>query len=117
MKVTYRICRLLDTQKQALLNLLLYNGDETPPSPLPIIPTEENDDRVDPEEPILETGIYRDPWERKDRPVANGDARMRDVFSSLDWPRRLNEKSDSHGRALFRLLKAREEAAGQDDSD
>jgi len=70
-----------------LLNLLLYNGDETPPSPMPIIPTEENDDRVDPEEPILETGIYRDPWERKDRPVTNGDAWMRDVFSGLDWPR------------------------------
>lgn len=86
--ITYRICRLLDEQKKALLDFLTLpgEGEATPPCPLPIHPDEQNLDRVDPEEPIAETGIYRDLWERKDLPLEGWDTRSRDVVQRIDWP-------------------------------
>ncbi|KAG6367437.1 hypothetical protein INS49_001626 [Diaporthe citri] len=63
-EVTYRICLLTDAQKKALLDFLLLDTP-TSASPLPIIPDGTNTHRVDPEEPIRYTGIYRDLWERR----------------------------------------------------
>ncbi|KAI0006496.1 hypothetical protein F4779DRAFT_629777 [Xylariaceae sp. FL0662B] len=82
--VTYRIYRLLDDQKQQLLQFLL---SEVPPQfyPLPIHGSMDNRHRVDPEEPIKETGIYRDKWERKVRPDVEGDARLRDVVDDFNY--------------------------------
>lgn len=69
-EVTYRVCLLTDAQKKALLDFLLGTpgtgssglASETETCPLPIIPDETNMQRVDPEEPIQYTGVYRDPW-------------------------------------------------------
>ncbi|KAK3377450.1 hypothetical protein B0H63DRAFT_218904 [Podospora didyma] len=74
--VTYRICLLLDSQKQDLLSFLLSESvDPSAPVPIPIRPGRENDKRVDSEESIALTGIYRDIWERKTRPDEFGDER------------------------------------------
>ena len=85
-RVTYRIYRLLDSQKQQLLDFLL--SEETPPAlcPLPILGDDENRQRVDPEEPIVDTGIYRDNWERKPPPWDKPDGRVRDVKYTLNYP-------------------------------
>ena len=88
--VTYRIYALLDTQKQKLLEFLLHDPDSTSapvPSPLPILGDLNNSTRVDPEEPILETGIYWHAWDRKDLPLHPevADCRLRDVLDGLDW--------------------------------
>lgn len=84
--VTYRICKLLDVQKKSLLDFLTDEG-ATPACPLPIIPDRNNMPRVDPEEPLSATGVYRDLWERKDLPQFGGaDRRATDVLSRMDWP-------------------------------
>ncbi len=83
--LTYRICQLLPDQRNALLDFLL--ADEPPATcPLPILPDENNTLRVDPEEPIQATGIYRDLWERKELAPDALDRRLKDVFSSLEYP-------------------------------
>jgi hypothetical protein len=63
--VTYRIYQLTDSQRQHLLKFLV--SETTPPAecPIPIYGTEDNRQRVDPEEAVTDTGIYRDLWERK----------------------------------------------------
>ena len=99
-QVTYRICQLLPEQRQALLNFLL--ADELPSeNPIPIVPNQDNRIRVDPEESIRDTGIYRDLWERKDIPRNHSDARLRDVISSLDYPS-LEDHFASRHRAFDR---------------
>jgi hypothetical protein len=77
-KVTYHIYELLPEQRNALLEFLLT---EEPPSvsPLSILADQNNRVRVDPEEPVRTTGIYRDLWERKEISPDVGDARERDV--------------------------------------
>lgn len=84
-RVTYRIYRLLDSHKQQLLDFLL--SKETPPTlcPLPILGGDENRQRVDPEEPIVDTGIYRDKWERKPLSWDTLDGRVRDVMDTLNY--------------------------------
>ncbi|KAK7701524.1 hypothetical protein SLS64_010269 [Diaporthe eres] len=75
-EVTYRICLLTDAQKKALLDFLLDKPGTGSTCPLPIIPDETNRQRVDPEEPIRCTGVYRDQWERKmPPPYWMGDGR------------------------------------------
>lgn len=78
----YRIFKLLDTQKKQLVDFLL--SEDSPPAscPLPILGDADNRHRVDPEEPIEETGIYRDKWERRPTPIES-DTRFRDVFNYL----------------------------------
>ncbi|KAK8142832.1 hypothetical protein G3M48_008182 [Beauveria asiatica] len=62
---TNRICKLLDTQKNEYLDFLHGDTDDAAiNSPLPLRPSDDNLNRVDPEEPALDTGIYRDSWER-----------------------------------------------------
>lgn len=82
--VTYRIYQLLPEQKQILLDFLI--ADIPPASPLPILGDENNRTRVDPEELIEATGIYRDIWERKEFPPDALDQRLRDVWDRLDFP-------------------------------
>ncbi|KAK3897689.1 hypothetical protein C8A05DRAFT_19590 [Staphylotrichum tortipilum] len=94
-KVIYRICRLLDSQKDELAAFLLSDTalphQPEQPCALPILPSEANHQRVDPEQPIETTGNYRDPWERQLRPLAAADWRLRDVedtfnfLSRQDW--------------------------------
>lgn len=57
--------------------------------PLPIFPDQKNLTRIDPEEPISETGIYRDIWERK--PLGDDDADPRShccSFNTVDYTSR-----------------------------
>jgi len=82
--VTYRIYQLLDDQKTRLADFLM--ADDPPSSPLPILGNKANYKRIDPEEPVTATGIYRDEWERKDYPPERFDARLRDVWDQLEFP-------------------------------
>ncbi|KAK4204302.1 hypothetical protein QBC40DRAFT_293050 [Triangularia verruculosa] len=87
--VTYRICRLLEDQKHALLEFL--TADTPGENPLPILPTEENTYRIDPEEPLTSTGIYRNIWERKDLPIDGPDGRNRASQDFLNFPTRTDQ--------------------------
>jgi hypothetical protein len=114
-KVTYRICQLLPEQRQALLNFFL--ADELPSeNPLPILPDQNNRIRVDPEESIRDTGIYRDLWERKDIPRNYGDARLRDVMSGLDYPTHA-DFGTSRRRAFVRKRRIDHEDAWNSDAE
>ncbi|KAK3896599.1 hypothetical protein C8A05DRAFT_48409 [Staphylotrichum tortipilum] len=85
-KVIYRICRLLDSQKDELAAFLLSDATlPDQPCTLPILPAEANRQRVDPEQAIETTGIYRDPWERRLRPLGATDLRLRDVVDTFNY--------------------------------
>ncbi|KAK3293434.1 uncharacterized protein B0H64DRAFT_326608 [Chaetomium fimeti] len=100
-EVTYRIYQLLPEQRNALLDFLL--GDEPPSgSPLPILGDQNNRVRVDPEEPIKTTGIYRDLWERKDISPDAGDRRERDVWDEREYPT-IEDFRAARGRARERV--------------
>ncbi|KAH0438190.1 alcohol dehydrogenase [Colletotrichum camelliae] len=62
---------------------------------LPILGDEHNTRREDPEEPIENTGIYRDPWERKPLSPEAYDQRSRDVWDSFDYPLIMSFKSEA----------------------
>ncbi|KAH7022036.1 hypothetical protein EDB80DRAFT_693958 [Ilyonectria destructans] len=82
--ITYRIWQLSDTQRQQLLEFLT---SETPDlGLLPILPTREDTQREDPEEPIEKTGIYRNIWERKPLPIDAPDMRLKDVWDQFEYP-------------------------------
>ncbi|KAM5346982.1 hypothetical protein ACJ41O_009987 [Fusarium nematophilum] len=76
--------------------------DWAPPetrSPLPIVGDDRNRNRVDTEEPIEATGIYRDRWERRERPPALSDERLRDVWDDLDFPTQTDKSAaNQHAR-------------------
>ncbi|KAL2129736.1 hypothetical protein VTI74DRAFT_7383 [Chaetomium olivicolor] len=98
--VTYRIYQLLPEQRTTLLNFLI--ADEPPSaSPLPILGDQNNRIRVDPEEPIQTTGIYRNIWERKDLSPDDGDARLRDVWNRMEYPT-MDDYHASRDRAFDR---------------
>ncbi|KAJ4259710.1 hypothetical protein NW762_007641 [Fusarium torreyae] len=100
LSVTYRIYELLPEQKQALIRFL--TADSIPSDvPIPILGSDSNRNRVDPEEPIASTGIYRDVWERKDRIPTVGDDRLRDVWDKLKFPT-LEDKIEAGERARER---------------
>ncbi|KAK2606931.1 hypothetical protein N8I77_005650 [Diaporthe amygdali] len=84
--VTYRIRELTEEQKTDLIMFLLTSSSErgSPQCPLPITPNESNTHRIDPEEPISWTGVYRDIWEREPHPDELGDGRCRDVWCKGD---------------------------------
>ncbi|KAI2464995.1 hypothetical protein F4781DRAFT_435815 [Annulohypoxylon bovei var. microspora] len=83
-EVTYRIYQLLESQKQQLLDFLL--SDTAGPSPFPILANMENVYRVDPEDDIEDTGVYRDIWERKPLPTDCHDGRLHCVWDSFNFP-------------------------------
>ncbi|KAF5685797.1 hypothetical protein FCIRC_3286 [Fusarium circinatum] len=97
--VTYRICRLTSEQKLQLLKFL--TAEESGHSPLPILPDETNDFRVDPEESPEETGIYRDIWDRSELREDAYDQRLRDVWNKVDYLTH-SDKGDAGDRALER---------------
>lgn len=107
--VTYRIWQLLDTQKKALVDFLLSDGQGAP-NPLPTLPDTKNLVRVDPEDPIEETGIYRDAWERK--PLAEDDI-VSDprthccMGDTVEYPNREDERR-SKNKAWIRQALIRE---------
>lgn len=56
---------------------------------MPILPDQRNLTRIDPEEPISDTGIYRDIWERK--PLGDDDPDPRShccSFNTVDYTSR-----------------------------
>ncbi|KAI1325018.1 hypothetical protein F5Y16DRAFT_283364 [Xylariaceae sp. FL0255] len=110
MHVTYRIYQLLEKQRQDLLQFLL--SDITPPTecPIPIHGTRENLNRVDPEEPIIDTGVYRDLWERKGLGPDDVDPRTGDVCQNLDYPT-YDEFWEAKKRAAYRRRKFEEETS------
>ncbi|KAG6356910.1 hypothetical protein INS49_014785 [Diaporthe citri] len=84
--VTYRIWQLLDIQKKQLPDFLLAEPNSVP-SPFPILADDKNLTRIDPEEPIRETGIYRDLWERNPLGENDGDSRSHCCsYNGLDYP-------------------------------
>jgi len=89
LNVTYRIYCLLDEQKSKLLEFLLRQNAGEPDCPLPILGGKENRKRVEAEEPVLTTGIYRDPWERKeispDENIRRTRRRIMDGINYNSW--------------------------------
>ena len=89
LNVTYRIYCLLDEQKSKLLEPLLRQNAGEPDCPLPILGGKENRKRVEAEEPVLTTGIYRDPWERKeispDENIRRTRRRIMDGINYNSW--------------------------------
>lgn len=102
--VTYRIWKLLDKQRWELVRYLESDPETTDAasSPLPIHADSMNATRIDPEEPIEKTGVYRDPWERKALGNKDGDTRLSSsAFSTLDYTSR-EEFSTSREKAWYR---------------
>ncbi|KAK1763647.1 hypothetical protein QBC33DRAFT_548875 [Phialemonium atrogriseum] len=83
--VTYRICRLLEDQKQQLVQFLVSDATPPPTCPLPFRGDRNNRQRVDPEEPIETSGIYRDKWERRPPSADDGDMRRKDVVDTFNY--------------------------------
>jgi hypothetical protein len=67
------------------MQFLLSETTPTVSCPIPIHGTEENRKRVDPEEPMKETGIYRDKWERRALSEDDPDRRLRTVMDSFNY--------------------------------
>ncbi|KAJ6789629.1 hypothetical protein PWT90_08484 [Aphanocladium album] len=80
-----------NVDKKEYLDFLQANADASLGiCPLPLTSDNTSFDRVDPEEPILETGIYRDHWERLPLADDEPDERLRDVMTMDDYPRYLD---------------------------
>lgn len=92
----YRIFKITDDQRHRLIQLLTSESMPPPDCPLPIIADKDNRQRVDPEEPIEVTGIYRDLWERKPPHEDDGDERLRDVLDTFNYVTR--EEWEEAGR-------------------
>ncbi|EXK31270.1 hypothetical protein FOMG_12997 [Fusarium oxysporum f. sp. melonis 26406] len=97
--VTYRICRLTSEKRLQLLKFLTAEVPDH--SPLPILPNEKNDYRIDPEESPQETGIYKDIWDRSELREDAYDQRLRDVWNKLDYLTH-SDKGNAADRALER---------------
>jgi len=95
----YRVYKLLDERKRQLVDFLLSEARQTR-SPLPILGGEKNRERIDAEEPIEETGVYRDLWERK--PIGREEeGRFLDVVDKLNYVS-FQDWTDSRRRAGIR---------------
>lgn len=92
----------MDSQKKEYLDFLLSDpADREVSCPLPLGANDDNLDRVDPEEPITQTGIYRDRWERAPLPDDGPDARLKDAIYHLDYPT-VTDWAKSNSRAKVR---------------
>ena len=109
--MTYRIYRLLDGQKLELLQFLLSEAPPPGSSPLPILGDQNNRRRVDPEEPVEITGIYRDLWERKPLGKDQLDRRLKDVIDRIDFPTD-EDLEQAQQRAAIRRERIRRERLG-----
>lgn len=112
-EITYRIFQLLPDQRSALVDFLLVDGPP-PASPFPILPDENNHIRVDPEEPIQGTGIYRDIWERAELGRDKGDGRLRTVWDRREYPT-MEDYFASRGRGQARKYRIISEASDSED--
>lgn len=113
---TYRICLLTPDQRQSLISFL---GSESEPEscPLPIELDEKNTVRVDPEEDIVDTGTYRDIWERAPRGLEKSDDRLRDTYTGVDYLS-IKDRTEATKRALAkreRLLREKAVREGLDE--
>ncbi|KAI1877981.1 uncharacterized protein JN550_000163 [Neoarthrinium moseri] len=72
----------------ALLGFLQNPDGKTTTCPLPILPTSNNRERIDPWDAIPVHKVYRDPWEREPprKRLRMQEFMGRDVISSLDFP-------------------------------
>lgn len=71
-------------------------GGNEVPCPLPILPDETNTQRVDPEEPIRVTGVFRDSWDRVTPPPEwMGDGRSHCMWNPLDFPTKAGHQEAS----------------------
>lgn len=81
----------------ALTHFLLSETTPLPEQcPLPILPSQESQERFDPESSIQRTGIYRDPWERRLRPLEERDLRSRCVTGPFNYLSRLDMRKGQH---------------------
>lgn len=117
---TYRIVKLNEDQRQALVEFLLADSPDM--NLLPILTSKSNVTREDPEEAPESIGIYRDVWER--RPLREGeiDRRQRHVVSRLEYPtdadlRRAQSRALQRKRALQAKLMAEFDAGGETESE
>ncbi|KAI3341393.1 hypothetical protein F4824DRAFT_496144 [Ustulina deusta] len=103
--ITYRIYQLIDKQRCDLVKFLL--SETTPPAecPIPIHGTSENQQRIDPEEAVTDTGVYRDVWERKPLALGQADPRDRTVWDKIEHPT-LREFCNTRRRAGLRKMRA-----------
>ncbi|OAA64739.1 hypothetical protein SPI_03386 [Niveomyces insectorum RCEF 264] len=109
--VTYRIYRLRNEQRQQLLQFLLSPLDVVASQtscPLPIRGDDDNRVRIDPEEPMNETGIYRDLWERKPLNDDDNDCRSRDVVDTFNF---LSEDDYEAARGRYMHMKDKRDEA------
>ncbi|KAI1260379.1 hypothetical protein F5Y18DRAFT_432327 [Xylariaceae sp. FL1019] len=84
--VTYRIYRLLDHQRQDLVKFLVSDDNSAARfCPIPILGNDDNIERIDPEEALLDTGVFRDLWERRTLTPDEADPRDRTVLDKLDY--------------------------------
>ncbi|TAQ89229.1 hypothetical protein B7494_g2432 [Chlorociboria aeruginascens] len=81
-------------------------------SPLPILGDQNNRRRVDPEEPVETTGIYRDLWERKPLGKDQLDQRLKDVIDRIDFPT-VEDLEQAQQRAAIRRERFRRERLQQ----
>ncbi|KAI1498342.1 hypothetical protein F5X99DRAFT_431797 [Biscogniauxia marginata] len=109
--MTYRIYRLLDSQKLELLQFLLSEAPSPGTSPLPILEDQNNRRRVDLKEPVETTGIYRDLWERKPLGKDQMDRRLKDVIDRIDFPTD-EDLEQAQERAAIRRERTRGEGLG-----
>jgi hypothetical protein len=107
LRYTYRIFKLLDEQKTRLLAFLLSDAATGEPCPIPILPSDDNRDRVDPEEPIWLTHIYRDLWERKAIDDDYHDARGMRRWDALNYTS-LEDLNAAQERWMTRFERYRE---------
>ncbi|KAF7536451.1 hypothetical protein G7054_g4584 [Neopestalotiopsis clavispora] len=110
--VTYRTCQLLDEQQATLLRFM-RDTESNMTCPLPILPTEKNRNRINPEDAIPVHQVYRDPWERSaPKRLLRMQKYMEDcVISSLDFP---EYGTDEEFRDRLRDLKERGQNANRD---
>ncbi|KAI0153026.1 hypothetical protein GGR57DRAFT_468578 [Xylariaceae sp. FL1272] len=115
--VTYRIYRLLDHQRQDLVKFLVSDSSAAANAcPIPILGSSDNIQRIDPEEALLDTGVFRDLWERKTLSPDEGDPRDRCVWDKLDYVT-MDDFSKSRLRRALRSERIRLEDSEQEEGD
>ncbi|KAJ2990395.1 hypothetical protein NUW58_g2425 [Xylaria curta] len=111
---TYRIYQLTDSQREQLIEFLLSKPTLPAAHAIPIRPGSKNIWRVDPEEAVVNTGVYRDIWERNPLEWDDEDPRDTRVFcegEGADWE---NGYELSRKRARYRYMRGIAESRERD---